>query len=171
MVLSWAPQEETLSAGHLWKKSSGHSHLAAGLTERGLGPSSNRPWCLTGKREMTSSTQWWSWWQLCQQSDGGTFSGSERKARHWRQLKYGQAFEVLLKSYKENRNEGNEVKRKILEKKKNPLIIAYVYADNTDQQRLGNWWFRRKGKTDRVMFLVYFRLLVTLTSPLPSGSL
>lgn len=23
-------------------------------------------------------------------------------------------------------------------KKKNPLIIAYVYADNTDQQRLGN---------------------------------
>lgn len=51
--------------------------------------------------------------------------------------KYGQAFEVLLKSYKENRNEGNEVKRKILEKK-TPLIIAYVYADNTDQQTLGN---------------------------------
>ena len=188
-------RRKQLSAGHLWKKSSMHSYLVAGLTERGLGPYSNRPWCLTGKQEMTSSTQWWSWQQLCQQSDGGAFSGSERKARHWRQLsmdnregngnplqssclesprdggawwaavsgvaqsrtrlkrlssssRYGQTFEgVLLKSYKENRNEGNEVKRKILKKKKT-LIIAYVYADNTDQQRLVTWWFKRRGKTE-----------------------
>ena len=79
-------RRKQLSAGHLWKKSSMHSYLVAGLTERGLGPYSNRPWCLTGKQEMTSSTQWWSWQQLCQQSDGGAFSGSETKARHWRQL-------------------------------------------------------------------------------------
>ena len=31
-----------------------------------------------------------------------------------------------------------EMKSKGRLKKKNPLIIAYVYADNTDQRRLGN---------------------------------
>ena len=50
-------RRKQLSAGHLWKESSMHSYVVAGLIERGLGPYSNRPWCLTGKREMTSRTQ------------------------------------------------------------------------------------------------------------------
>ena len=71
-----------------------------------------------------------------QKESEGTASGPAHRVCVWLR---GEAYIIshgqMFKSYKENRNEGNEVKRKILKKKKT-LIIAYVYADNTDQQRL-----------------------------------
>ena len=83
-------RRKQLSAGHLWKKSSMHSYLVAGLTERELGPYSNRPWCLTGKQEMTSkhsmailttavSAEWW-----------GCFQWVRKESKTLKTAKYGQ---------------------------------------------------------------------------------